>query len=153
ALVTVEKKFTKKDSKPFAIVVLEDLTDQVEVMVWSESYTKSQALLLQGAVVQITGRLDLREERPRLQANEIKPIPKPDNREKPRVLTLDRHQAPTDDLDAIRDIIWSNPGSRRVELHFASEGQKAVRLIPSDNYKIASSPEVIDKLSPWIATS
>ncbi len=38
ALISVEKKFTKKDSKPFAIVVLEDLTGSVEVMVWSETF-------------------------------------------------------------------------------------------------------------------
>ena len=31
ALISVEKKFTKKDSKPFAIVMLEDLTGSVEV--------------------------------------------------------------------------------------------------------------------------
>ncbi|MEO7318870.1 MAG: DNA polymerase III subunit alpha, partial [Chthoniobacteraceae bacterium] len=61
ALASVERKFTKKDSKPFAVLVLEDLTDQLEVMIWNETFTKSVALLEAGNVVSITGRLDLRE--------------------------------------------------------------------------------------------
>jgi len=150
ALVAVEKKYTKKESKPFAILTLEDLTDQLEVMVWNETYTKAQAHLLQGNVVQITGRLDLREDRPRLQANEVKPIRKPENREPPLVLTLERSRATEDDLIAIRDIIWKNQGSRRVELRVTGGGGKTVRLALPGDFTIASSPEVTDKLAPWI---
>jgi DNA polymerase-3 subunit alpha len=51
ALTLVEKKFTKKDNKPFAVVVIEDLTASMEVMIWSETYTKNQSLLVQGNVV------------------------------------------------------------------------------------------------------
>ena len=48
--------FTKKDSKPFAVVTLEDLTGQLEIMVWSEAYLKAQQHLVPGAVVTVTGR-------------------------------------------------------------------------------------------------
>ena len=40
ALTSVEKKFTKKDSKPFAVVVLEDLTGSLEVMIWNETFNE-----------------------------------------------------------------------------------------------------------------
>ena len=55
ALTSVEQKFTKKDNKPFAVVVLEDLTASLEVMIWNETFTKSRAHLVQGAVVSISG--------------------------------------------------------------------------------------------------
>ncbi len=153
ALATVEKKFTKKDSKPFAIVILEDLTDQLEVMIWSDSYTKSASQLVQGAVVQMTGRLDLREEGPRLTANEVKAIKKPDAKEKPLVLSLDRQVATENDLVTIRDIIWQNPGQRRIVLNISGDGGKSFRLFPSDDFRVASGPEVEEKLSRWIAAS
>ncbi len=61
-LTSVEKKFTKKDSKPFAVVVLEDLTASPEVMIWKETFVKAQSQFVQGNVMSITGRLNKREE-------------------------------------------------------------------------------------------
>src|SRR4029453_3880675 len=101
ALISVEKKFTKKESKPFAVVVLEDLTDQIEGMVWNEAYTKSQQHLTQGNVVFITGRLSLRDEGPRLSGDELKPLKKPAPREAPIVLRFDSNTSEAD-LLAVR---------------------------------------------------
>jgi len=150
ALVAVEKKFTKKDSKPFAVVLLEDLTDQLEVMVWNDTYTKAASHLLQGAVVSISGRLDLREEGARITANEVKPIKKPESKERPLVLTLER-TATEQDLLSIRDIIWQNPGKRRVEFRISTEDGFPLRLVPGDEFKVEWNPETEAKLSRWIA--
>ncbi len=151
ALATVEKKFTKKDSKPFAIVLVEDLTDQLEVMIWSDAFTKSSQHLVQGAVVQITGRLDLREEGPRIAANEVKPIKKPELREKPLVLTLRRESTTEADLLRLRDIFWTHRGTRRVELRFegAADG-RTVRLFPDASFHVATSPELETALAAWL---
>ncbi|MEI6351025.1 MAG: DNA polymerase III subunit alpha [Verrucomicrobiota bacterium] len=149
ALVTVEKKFTKKESKPFAIVTLEDFTGQLEVMIWSEAYTKAQALLLQGAVVSITGRLDVREEGPRLTANEVKAIKRPTAKQQPLVLTLDRRSTTQEDLLSIRDAILQNPGRRNVELRFIGEDATPVRLLPSDDFRVSPAAEAA--LARWIA--
>jgi DNA polymerase-3 subunit alpha len=51
ALTSVEKRFTKREGKPFAVVVLEDLTGSLEVMIWNETFTKCAAQLEPGAVV------------------------------------------------------------------------------------------------------
>src|SRR6202012_2488995 len=98
ALTSVEKKFTKKDNKPFAVVILEDLTASLEIMIWNETFTKSQAQLVLGNVVSITGRLDLREEAPRVVANEVKPLKKPAPTEKPVVLSFQCDQTTEGDL-------------------------------------------------------
>ncbi len=149
ALASVEKKFTKKESKPFAVVVLEDLSDQLEVMIWSDTYTKSASILVQGAVVQITGRLDLRDEGPRLSANEVKAIKKPDSRERPLVLALDCRSATENDLLAIRDLVWKTPGPRRIVLEITGgEGEK-VRLLLGADFRIATGPEAEEKFARW----
>lgn len=149
ALASVERKFTKKESKPFAIVVLEDLTGSLEVMIWNETFNKTQALLNQGAVVSITGRLDLREEGPRLTANEVKPITKPEPVEKPLVLTLERGTAQKEELDRIRDIIWQNPGRRRVLFRVTDGEKKPFWIKPADEFRINRDAEA--KLSAWVA--
>lgn len=149
ALAAVERKFTKKESKPFAIVALEDLTGSLEVMIWSETFIKTQSLLVQGDVVSITGRLDLREEGPRLTANDVKPVKKPAAVEKPLVLTLDRATARPEDLDRIRDIIWQHPGTRRVKLYVTGGDGKPVWILPSDEFRINREAEAM--LAGWVA--
>ncbi len=150
ALISVEKRFTKKDSKPFAIVVLEDFTGQLEIMIWSEAYTKVQSQLVQGAAVSITGRLDLREEGPRVTADEVKPLKKPAPVEKPLVLTFDRAKTTEADVLAVRDILREIPGRRRVELCFIGEDGRQVRLLPGDEFRIALTPEAEAQLGPWL---
>jgi DNA polymerase-3 subunit alpha len=150
AFTVVEKRFSKKGNKPFAIVSIEDLTGNLEVMIWSSAYDKSVALLEQGNVVSITGRLDQREEGPRLSADEVKAMKKPETKEKPVVLTLDRQKATEQDLFTIRDIISQSPGKRRVEFRFKGENGRTTRVVPSDDFRIALSAETKAKLSQWL---
>src|SRR5213592_312252 len=55
AIVNVEKKFTRREGKPFAVVWLEDLTDMLEVVVWNEVYLKISDSLAAGRVIEIRG--------------------------------------------------------------------------------------------------
>jgi DNA polymerase-3 subunit alpha len=150
ALIVVEKRFTKKDNKPFAIVTVEDFTGALEIMVWSEAFQKSASILEQGRVVTVTGRLDQREEGPRISANEIKPMKKPEPREAPVVLKIDRSRATEADLKAIQQIVMDAPGKRKFELRIQQPGSAALRVIPSDDFRIEWNPEIQAKLAPWL---
>ena len=122
----------------------------MEIMVWGDTFTKVLPLLEVGNVVTLSGRLDIREEAPRLSANEMKALKRPEVREKPIVLALDRAKATEKDLIAIRDIIWQSPGSRKVEFRVKSEDGRQLRLIPSDDFRIAWSPTTEERLGPWL---
>src|SRR5512133_1413669 len=74
AIVEVEKKFTRKEGKPFAVVWIEDRADMLEVVVWNEVYLKVSAALEAGRVVEIKGTLDKRDEVPRAVAQEIRTL-------------------------------------------------------------------------------
>src|SRR6476620_10905005 len=74
AIVEVEKKFTKKEGKPFAVVWLEDLMNVLEVVVWNEVYLKVSDILVPGRVVELKATLDRRDEMLRATAVEIKPL-------------------------------------------------------------------------------
>jgi DNA polymerase III subunit alpha len=151
ALVSVEKKFTKKESKPFAIVILEDLTDQIEVMIWSEAYTKSMQHLVQGNVVSITGRLSIRDEGLRLATDELKPLKKPAPKEPPVRLTFHRSRTTEADLMTVRDIIGRHPGKRRVEMCFTDDSGQIIRLTPADEFRVEFTQEVAALFKPWTA--
>ncbi len=51
SLTEVSRKFTKKDGKPFAIIILEDLSGSVEAMVWNDVFNKCSKLLEPGQLV------------------------------------------------------------------------------------------------------
>lgn len=51
-------KYTKRDSKPFAILNIEDFTGTTEVMIWSESYAKYNQLLEKGNAVVLKAKVD-----------------------------------------------------------------------------------------------
>ncbi len=72
----VTVKYTKRESKPFAILIFEDFTGITEVMVWNETYQKSNPLLVKGNVIEIKAKIeqDTRTETNRLMADEIKAI-------------------------------------------------------------------------------
>jgi DNA polymerase-3 subunit alpha len=150
ALTVVEKKFTKKDNKPFAVVVLEDLTASLEVMIWNETFTKSQAHLVQGGVVTITGRLDMREEAPRVVANEVKPVKRPAPREKPVVLCFDRPHTTEADLQTVRAVVERFPGSRRLEILFNGPGGLQLRMQAGNDFCVAWNAEIARELAPWL---
>jgi DNA polymerase III subunit alpha len=66
---TVEKKFAKKDGKPFAIVSIEDFTGQLEVMAWDSAYSDNVELLVPGTVVSANVRVTRRDEGVRAMAS------------------------------------------------------------------------------------
>jgi DNA polymerase-3 subunit alpha len=77
----VAVKYTKREGKPFAVLLLEDFTGSTEVMVWNETYQKCGQLLVKGAVVELKAKIeqDSRTEANRLMAEEVKAVaPDPD---------------------------------------------------------------------------
>ena len=72
AIVQVDKKFTKREGKPFAVVWLEDMTGTLEVVLWNEVYVKVSAALVTGRVIAIRGTLDKRDDSVRATALNVK---------------------------------------------------------------------------------
>jgi DNA polymerase-3 subunit alpha len=162
SLVSVEKKFTKKDGKPFAVTVLEDLTGNVEMLAWSETYLKFAQLFELGRVVAVEARLDKREETPRLVASEIKLLKSSgrngngtgngDYGTTPVIVRLSHSQTTEDDLLALRKTIEEFPGPRPLMIEFVNGGGKTVRMKPGPEFNVELSPELQSRLSAWIVS-
>ncbi len=134
AIVEVEKKFTRKEGKPFAVIWIEDRTDMLEVVVWNEVYLKVSGALETGRVVEIKGTVDKRDEVPRAVAQEIKTLSsrKPngatDSEQESAVLLQFSPATTGDELREVRRILASSPGRRPVRLLFDRANGNALRL-------------------------
>src|SRR6266446_478930 len=72
AIVQVEKKFTRREGKPFAVVWVEDQTGALEVVVWNDVYITVSEILVPGRVVEVRGTIDTRGDLLRATAQKIK---------------------------------------------------------------------------------
>ena len=160
AIVEVEKKFTRKEGKPFAVVWIEDRADMLEVVVWNEVYLKVSGALEAGRVVEIKGTLDKRDEVPRAVAQEIKTLSsrKPNGAtegstdEESAVLLQFPAATTGDELREVRRILSSSPGRRPVRLLFDRANGNALRLDASAEFSINLTRELEEKLSRWLVT-
>jgi DNA polymerase-3 subunit alpha len=162
AIVQVEKKFTRKEGKPFAVVWVEDLTDMLEVVVWNEVYLKVSDSLAAGRVIEIRGTLDKREEVLRATATEIKLFApgktnganeqSTDARQEHPVLLQFSHAATGDELRQVHQILISSPGRRPVQLLFDRASGNSLRLDAGTDLRVNLTPDVEEKLSRWLVT-
>ena len=150
AIAQVDRKFTKKDAKPFAVVWLEDLTGTLEVVVWNETYVKVANVLTPGAVVAIDGSLDTRDDAVRATAQKVQALsPDPKNGAAPIVLRFPPNTSASI-LRDVRDLLASSPGKRLVLLQLEQSGRPAVQIAAGQNCCIDLTPELERKLQPWL---
>jgi DNA polymerase III subunit alpha len=162
ALIGVEKKFTKKDSKPFAIATLEDLTGSIEVMVWNETFLKSSRFLEAGKVVAIAARVDKREEPPRLAASEVREL-KPvangnggnggNGHAAPKPVLLRFQHASTSEAQmlVVQKALALSPGARPVQIEFVNG--EGLRLLMKSRARVDLSDELRGTLREWLASN
>ena len=145
-----DKKLTRKEGKPFAILTVEDFTGSVEVMVWGEVYAKAAKQIDKGRIVAITGKLDKREENIRIVANEIGPL---NSRKSTRALTIDISMEKVDEgrLIAIRDLVCQFPGAQPLYLRFHSLDGHEVRLKADPGYSVRDEEILRTKLSELLS--
>ncbi|HEX8678974.1 MAG TPA: DNA polymerase III subunit alpha, partial [Chthoniobacterales bacterium] len=163
SLAQVEKKFTKKDAKPFAVVWLEDLTGTVEVVVWNDVYSKVSDILVPGKVVAVQGTVDKREEAVRASAQKLKALqPDAATNEAPPVRTNGSAREPavtlrfspsanSSDLQHVRQLLGGSPGSRPVQLLFERTDGGVVRLDAGAELCVELTPDLRSKLTRWLA--
>jgi DNA polymerase-3 subunit alpha len=162
AIVQVDKKFTKKEGKPFAVVWLEDLTSTLEVVLWNEVYVRVAESLVLGRVIAVQGTLDRRDDALRAVAQKAKVLTAADAQarlpdesngtenggsEPPLVLSFSA-AARADELRQVQLALAGSPGTRRVRLLFCRADGGLVQM--EADLRVNLTPELRHKLGPWL---
>jgi len=164
AIAQIDKKFTRKEGKPFAIVWIEDLTATLEVVVWNDVYMKVSDALAPGRVVEIEGTVDTRGDSLRATAQKVKVLPaeKPNGSanerstpplEEPAVLLQFSPATTKDELREVREILASSPGDRRVQLLFDQPAGNPLRVDAGADFRVDLTRELEEKLARWLVTT
>jgi DNA polymerase-3 subunit alpha len=163
AIVEVEKKFTRREGKPFAVVWVEDLSDMLEVVVWNEVYVKISDALAAGRVVEIRGTLDKHEDAVRATAQEIRTLASrktnganamaTDACQEPAVILRFSPTATGSELREVQEILASSPGRRPVQLLFDRGNGGSLRLDAGAEFRVNLTHDLEARLSRWLVTA
>ena len=138
-LITQIQRKVSKQGTPWAIVTVEDLEGAVDVLFFSNSYATHGVNLVEDRIVAIRGRVDKREEQPRISAldltlPDLKLIPTG-----PLIISMEASRCTPPIIDKMSEILKSHPGAREVHLRLI-DGEKKTILKLDEALKVTSSP-------------
>ncbi len=130
-----EKKFTKKDGKPFAVIVLEDFTGQIELTAWDEVFAEKASLLNPGAVIFVAARLIRRDDSVRATVTALSPL-KPKASVKPVRLRLARRKLTEGALPDILQAVRRFPGKRPLIIEIINDEGLTFEIHATENLAV-----------------
>jgi DNA polymerase-3 subunit alpha len=144
SLSSVARKVTKKGD-PWAMAVLEDLEGAIEVMFFPSAYQLCGIHLAEDAVLLVRGRLDKREDVPRIIAMEVSI---PDVSVQPRgpvVITLPAPRCTPLVVERLKEVLSTHPGTTEVRLQVQA-GERVTVLRLGDRFRVSPTSALMADL-------
>ncbi len=157
-LEKIKTTVTKRKSEKMAIVRLEDTESFVEVLIFPETYKKTFMSLVVDEVVIIKGKLDLKEDTPKVLASDIIPIEQAADRLIDSInLNIASTEASGKIFQELKGILQLHPGNTPVHLAVPNKEGRLIKIQPdtgvainnrllSDLEKMLGKEEVLIKI-------
>ncbi|MHB1431133.1 MAG: DNA polymerase III subunit alpha [Streptosporangiaceae bacterium] len=140
----VQRKMTRQGS-PWATATLEDLDGAIEVLFFPSTYQACMHLVVEDAIVLVRGRLDRREEVPKLVAMEVRPLEVPAEGGGPFVVSIPEARCIPPVVERLREVLRTHPGPNEVHLRLMNgAAAKVMRL--DDKLRVRPSPSLVADL-------
>jgi DNA polymerase-3 subunit alpha len=140
----LQRKVTKKGDV-WAIATIEDLEGAIETMFFPQTYQLYATTLAEDAVVVVRGRLDRRDDVPKLVAMELT---LPDLSEGPRgpvVISLPTVRCTPPVVERLKEVLATHPGATEVHLRLQAASRTTVLRI-DDGLRVNPSPALMGDL-------
>jgi len=138
---------TKKDSRPMALLTLEDLDGSVEVLVFPEVYARSVLLLKPDAAVFICGTVNRREETPKIVAEQIIPLEDvPKKFTKAVHIRLPAATTSTETLARVQEVLRAHSGQIPVIFCFMYPEGQLVFLEANQHLSVTPSEKFVEEI-------
>ena len=141
-LTGLTKKFTRKGDT-YLVATLEDLSGQVEVVFWPNTYRSAHEVLVEDAVLVITGRLEVRDEAVKLTANKVAAPDLSDALGAPVVVRFDSEQCTADAVRRLKFLLGDHPGVVPVQLRIAGVDGSARIYQLDDRFRVERRPGLL----------
>jgi DNA polymerase-3 subunit alpha len=151
-VTSVQRKFTKKDGSPWAIVTLEDFEGSVDVKVWPKVYAAVGALLIEDEVVIVKARFETDDDGPQATAMEVTRLDVRDAESGPVRVSIAGSRCVPPLMARFRDVLQAHPGVTEVHLHVLGGGSTSVLRL-GDRFRVTPSPSLYADLKAILGPS
>jgi DNA polymerase III subunit alpha len=140
----VQRKVTRQGNT-WAAATLEDLEGAIEVLFFPATYAQCLSQVIDDAIVVVKGRLDRREEVPKLVAMEVSTPDISAGQTGPFVVSILEARCVPPVVDRLKEVLRTHPGPTEVHLRLQSGGRtKVLRL--DDKLRVRPSPSLLADL-------
>lgn len=144
-LASVNRR-VNKNGMPWASAQLEDLTGGIEVMFFPHTYSAFGAEVADDAVVLVSAKVNIRDDRISLIANElVVPDFSGNDADRPLAVSLPTRQCTMDKVSALKQVLTRHPGTAQVQLRLIS-GERITVLELDASLRVTRSSALMGDL-------
>lgn len=140
-IVKIKHTVTRAKSEKMAILKVEDLSDSVEAIIFPQAYKEICANILPNNVVIVKGRINLKEDTPKIIVNTLSPLEESYNLI--NAIHLNLSSARENVLETLKDKFCANSGNVPVYLHFDTSSRHRVQVLVGDELFVRPRFELI----------
>lgn len=131
---SVRIRVSKKDGRPWASIVLEDLTGSIEVPIFPQTYEKHMGLVREGQIVILHARIRDREGTLDLSAQSLEELSTSIGEDSPVPLRLAEQICTPSLMEKLSQLLQRYPGSAPVHMHVMRNGKESVVEVAPEYY-------------------
>jgi DNA polymerase-3 subunit alpha len=150
-LSSVTRKVTKQGNA-WALVTLEDLAGAVEVLFFPASYQNAAVHLVEDAVVLVRGRVDKRDDTPKIIGSEITVPDLSIGPRGPVVVSLPTQRCTPPVVERFKEVLSHHPGTTEVHLQLVN-GAKTTVVRLDDRLRVTATPALFADLKALLGSN
>ncbi|MCX7927583.1 MAG: DNA polymerase III subunit alpha [Candidatus Omnitrophica bacterium] len=147
-ITKIKVTLTRKRQEKMAIIILEDLHGVVEVIVFPAVYSKISRLLIQGTVVMVKGKVNLRENTPKVICDDI--LSFDDVYKQVSSVRIDLTGIKGNLFESLKEILLSSQGQTPVYLNLTTAEKSKLQLIVGQEFFVQPNEQLITNIENLI---
>jgi len=150
-LTKMEVRLSQKDKRPWARITLEDLTGNIEVLVFPDTYADLSRTFAVGEVVVIAGQVDRKEDTPKIRASAMYALEEArDQFYRGVVLNVPLADWSSQRWHDLQEFVFSHPGSSRLHFRCQDPSGATVELETAASYNVGISSDFCRELKEFL---
>jgi len=143
-IVKIKQTTTRVKQEKMAILKLEDLEGAVEVLVFPQAFAKVSRCLQLNTVVMVRGRLNLKEDTPKIIANDLFPI----EQIYKLIIALNINLSGLREnlFQSLKELLTNYPGSIPIYLHLVTPKKSKVQVVVDEGLYVEPSEKLIQEI-------
>jgi DNA polymerase-3 subunit alpha len=143
-IAKIKKTVTRAKQEKMAILKLEDLEGTIEALVFPQAFQKVSAHIQPNTVVLVRGRLNLREDAPKIIVNDLFPIE--EIYKLITALNINLSGMKENIFESLKELLASSRGSIPIYLHLSTPAKSKTQLVVGEGLFVAPSEKLIQDI-------